>query len=154
VNYSKSPAELGIIVTPTAAAVVNVGGGLVGINAPLHGLLSGREITMYGSTNYTGYHTLDASTTVNQIRFPATYVAETLTATAGIQPNDSYTPDWGVAYDDVLEYFCAREGYSRDKSSKVRDAEWAKWNALYTKAKGNLYVGAAGGGLSIKPSRG
>lgn len=154
VNYSRSVAKLGTLVTPTAAAVVNKGGGLVGINAPLHRLTAGTEVTFYGNTNYVGDFTLHASTTINQLVITATYQAETLTTTAGIQPIESYTPDWPVSYDEALEYFCAREAYSRDTSSKIRDAEWVKLNGLYTKAKGRLYVGYAGTGVSMQPGRG
>jgi hypothetical protein len=155
INYSYSPADLGKIIQLNSAAVVNKGGGLVGLPATAHGEIAGAEITVYGTTNVNGTFTLDALTSANELVVADTYVAETLTSTAKAQPVAAYTPDWPLGFDDVLQYFTCREAWSRDLSRDGADAQWNKFNALYLGAKADLYDALAGDeGLSMQPSRG
>lgn len=60
--------------------VINKGSGRVGINVTGHGFAPGDVILVQGTANYDGLHTLTAHTTISQIVFAQTYVAETLPA--------------------------------------------------------------------------
>jgi hypothetical protein len=65
-----------------AGAVVNVGGGVVGLPSVNHGFLPGAQITVSGTTNYNAVYLVLPSTTANQVDVTAVYVAETLAAPA------------------------------------------------------------------------
>lgn len=69
-----------------AGAVVDKGGGLVGLPAAAHGIPAATKIAVAGTVNYDGVTTVDAGSTANEIVIAAVYVAEALsgaeTATA------------------------------------------------------------------------
>lgn len=73
--------ELPVIPAATldAGAVVDEGGGLVGLPATAHGLTAGTRITVSGTVNYDGVYTVDASSTADVIVVTAAYAAEVLT---------------------------------------------------------------------------
>jgi hypothetical protein len=66
----------------SAAAAVDLGGGLVGVPVTSHSFAAGDTIRLDGTANYGGAdYVLDASTTSAQLVIPATYAAETFAAT-------------------------------------------------------------------------
>ncbi len=60
-----------------AGPAVDKGGGLVGIPSTDHGLADGTKIRIEGTTNYNGFFTMDATSSVNEIVITHGYVAET-----------------------------------------------------------------------------
>jgi hypothetical protein len=81
------PLTDGSVVFLDAAAAVNVGGGIVGLpynNASEDGVMrfvEGDVIDIRGTTNYNGSQTLTTGTTITQLQFTDTFVAETLDGT-------------------------------------------------------------------------
>lgn len=67
------------VVNPDAAAMVDVGGGVVGIPATAHGFKTGANLNLQGFTDagYLGEFLVLASSTADQINITATYAAET-----------------------------------------------------------------------------
>jgi hypothetical protein len=63
-----------------AEAAIDAGGGDVTLNADGHGFTTGDSVTITGTTNYDGTYTITAAT--DTITITATYVAETIPATA------------------------------------------------------------------------
>ena len=61
-----------------AGAVVDVGGGVVGLPSVAHGYLPGAQIAVVGTTNYNNSFLVLATSTANQIDVTAAYIAETL----------------------------------------------------------------------------
>ena len=78
-----------------AAAVVDKGGGLVGLPATAHGFKAGMIVTVLGTANYDAVHTLDAGTTTDELVIAAAYTAENLagTETATADPGTPPDPD-------------------------------------------------------------
>lgn len=64
-----------------AAAVVNKGGGKVGLPSTAHGLSAGAPVVIAGTTNYDGAYTLQPETSANELVIIKTYTAETLDGT-------------------------------------------------------------------------
>jgi len=56
---------------------VNVGGGVVGLPYAGHPFAVGQSVRIYGTTNYEGVYTLQASTTTTRLDILDTYVSET-----------------------------------------------------------------------------
>lgn len=73
--------ELPVIhrVSMDAAPATDEGGGLVGLPATAHGFATGRKITLAGTVNYDGVHTVDAASTADKIVFAAAFNAEAFT---------------------------------------------------------------------------
>lgn len=61
-------------------AVVDKGGGKVGLPVLRHGAAGGDYIRIEGTVNYNGEYTVDAATSTNEIVVTATYIAETMTS--------------------------------------------------------------------------
>lgn len=61
------------------SSVVDNGNGTVSIPCPAHGLTSGQDTTIAGTTNYNGAYTLPAQTDPDWLTITATYVAEQIT---------------------------------------------------------------------------
>lgn len=59
-------------------AARDLGGGKVGLPAAGHGFFAGERVTVAGTVNYDGAHTLDEDTTQNQLVITASYVSEAL----------------------------------------------------------------------------
>jgi len=78
------------VVQLDSAAVVNVGGGVVGLPATAHKLPAGAQVVVSGTTNYNGPALVLSSSTANQINITKTYAAETLTASS----KATCTPDY------------------------------------------------------------
>lgn len=68
-------------ITLDAGPAVDKGGGLVGLPSTAHGYSSGNLIEIVGTTNYDAEHTLDATTSANELVVPATFVSETFAGT-------------------------------------------------------------------------
>jgi len=60
-----------------AAAAVDKGGGLVGIPLTAQPFNTGDDVTIAGTTNYNAAHTVDATSSANEVVITATYNAET-----------------------------------------------------------------------------
>ncbi len=81
------PLTDGGVITLDVGPAVNVGGGKVGLpynNASEDGemrFVSGDVVGIWGTTSYGGYKTLTAGTTITQLQFTQTYVAETFDGT-------------------------------------------------------------------------
>jgi phage-related protein len=65
----------------TAGPAVDKGSGKVGIPVSTHGYSTGDQVLLEGTTNYDGLHTVDATSSTNEIVFTATYTAETFSVT-------------------------------------------------------------------------
>lgn len=61
------------------SAVVDNGGGTVNIPCIAHGLVSGQDVTIAGTTNYNGTYTLGTQASTDFLTVTATYVAESIT---------------------------------------------------------------------------
>lgn len=66
------------------AAAVDKGGGKVGIPVTGQPFAIGEGITIAGTTNYNGNHTVDATSTANEVVITATYQAEVFAGTETI----------------------------------------------------------------------
>lgn len=64
-----------------AAAVVNKGGGKVGLPSTAHGLSAGAPVVIAGTTNYDGAYTLQPETRANELVILKAYTAEVLVGT-------------------------------------------------------------------------
>lgn len=73
-----------------AAAAVDKGGGLVGLPSTAHGYPTGKSVTVNGTTNYDGIHTVDATSSANEIVITATFVTETFATTDTVSPNEEF----------------------------------------------------------------
>ena len=60
----------------SGGAVIDNGDGTVSIPCPVHGLVSGQDATIVGTTNYSGTYTLPTQTDPDWLTITATYVAE------------------------------------------------------------------------------
>ena len=80
--FSSPFVEDGKVVTLNNSAALDRTGGVVGLPATLHGLTTGDWIWIYGTVNYDGNYQVLAASTTNEIKITATYVSETIPATA------------------------------------------------------------------------
>lgn len=61
------------------SSVIDNGNGTVNIPCPAHGLVSGHDVTIAGTTNYDASYTLGPQADPDQLTITATYVAEQIT---------------------------------------------------------------------------
>lgn len=85
-------------VTVDAAAAVDKTGGKVGIPVTGHKLPAGVQVTLAGTVNYNGAHTVDVDTTANEIVIVATYIAEVFTGAE----TATVAEDWEDVIDAAL----------------------------------------------------
>lgn len=88
---------------------VNVGDGVVGIPVTGHGYETGQSITIAGTVNYNGTHTVLSSSTTNQIDITETFVAETFDGDETVQAN-LYTHVWKIG--DTMPSLLIEKGFT------------------------------------------
>lgn len=101
-----------------ASGAVDKGSGKVGIPVTSHGYATGARIRIEGSTHYTGFFLVDATSSTNEVVIVATYSAETFTGAEKI--HEAPGPDTNTLSD--LVEIPAGNGYTTGGISVARNS--------------------------------
>jgi hypothetical protein len=120
-TYTAETFEITDTVAIAGSTVIDNGDGTVDIPCPDHGLESGQDVTIDGTTNYDGLYTLGAQADPDWLTVTATYVAEQINGGYAI---DKTIVDGGVTWtftDAVADLVVLESDSSRRIVGRVND---------------------------------